>query len=109
MENPNHRIYRFWFEYALLRQTQARRFEDAEDERNRGVFSRLESCDPQFEFHEAHPIVNARSLFDGLVDVGTVCSKDPANATESMWALRQIHLSGRKRWTIQDLKCSLRA
>jgi hypothetical protein len=74
-------------------------FEDTENERNRGIFSSLESRDLQFGFHEAHPIVTARSFFDGLVDVGTLRSKDPANATESMWALRQIHLSGRKRLT----------
>jgi len=84
-------IHRFWFEYTLLREVHLQRFESSEN-----------NMDLDAEYRFNHDIVSGRHQFYGLVDVGTVCSRDMSGGSS-----RQVSVSGHRSWDAQSLHCQL--
>eukprot|EP00614_Pseudopedinella_elastica_P015862 CAMPEP_0172650310 /NCGR_PEP_ID=MMETSP1068-20121228/242228_1 /TAXON_ID=35684 /ORGANISM="Pseudopedinella elastica, Strain CCMP716" /LENGTH=192 /DNA_ID=CAMNT_0013464673 /DNA_START=2454 /DNA_END=3032 /DNA_ORIENTATION=+ len=91
------KTHRFWFEYVLLRKESA--YRSIGQDQNRAS---------QAEFQRRHKVVSGKFIFDGIVDVGTMCSRDPLAVSKTPGlSQRQQSLSGRKKWNSEALKCTL--
>mmetsp|Transcript_4825 Transcript_4825/g.11345 ORF Transcript_4825/g.11345 Transcript_4825/m.11345 type:complete len:295 (-) Transcript_4825:280-1164(-) len=84
-------IHRFWFEYTLLRGD---------------LIETLKSLNKHQGYQDSKHIVSGRHQFNGIIDVGTFCSRNPVNVPKAHQE-RQAKVSGKKRWVADDLKCTL--